>query len=177
MSSVPLEIERKLLIDAPDAEALAAAATSVSEIVQTYLVPDGWDAERVRHRLVRDADGTRTQLTHTCKRSVAAGVAEELEEEIDDAGYADLLRRTDPARVPIHKTRWVVPWDGLLLEIDSFHSPRTLWLLEVELSSADDLLMTLALPPWITGLREVTGDPAYSNVALALPDASSDGPG
>jgi len=167
MGGVPLEIERKVLIDEPDIAALEAAATSVSEIVQTYLVPDGWDAERVRRRLVRDAAGEHLQLTTTRKRGLGHGVVEEDEHEVDEAAYAALLERADPARVPIVKARYVVPWNGLELEIDRFSSPRALWLLEVELEDPARLHDDLDLPPWVPVVREVTGDPAYTNAAIA----------
>lgn len=167
MADTPLEIERKVLIDAPDLAALEAAARSVSDIVQTYLVPDGWDAERVRHRLVRDASGERLQLTYTRKRARGHGVVEEDEHEVDEATYTELLGRTDHGRVPIVKSRYVVPWNGLELEIDRFSSPRELWLLEVELDDADRLHDDLDLPAWIPVVREVTGDPAYTNAAIA----------
>ncbi|MFN8149240.1 MAG: hypothetical protein U0R76_17460 [Candidatus Nanopelagicales bacterium] len=169
MSGVPLEIERKVLIDEPDLAVLEAAATSVSEIVQTYLVADGWDAERVRRRQVRDASGERLQLTYTRKRGRGHGVVEEDEREIDEDTYLGLLARTDTDRVPIVKTRYVVPWGGLVLEIDRFISPRSLWLLEVELDDADRLHDDLDLPEWVPVVREVTGDPAYTNAALARP--------
>lgn len=169
MSGVPLEIERKVLIDEPDLVALEAAATSVSEIVQTYLVTDGWDAERVRRRLVRQSSGEHLQLTWTRKRGKGHGVVEEDEHEIDEGAYLGLLERTDTDRVPIVKTRYVVPWGGLTLEIDRFFSPRTLWLLEVELDDPERLHDDLDLPPWIPVVREVTGDPAYTNAALAHP--------
>lgn len=167
MSAVPLEIERKLLIDEPDLALLEAAATSVSEIVQTYLLTDGWDAERVRRRLVRDAAGERVQLTHTRKRSRGRGVVEEDEHEVDEDTYLRLLARTDTDRVPIVKTRYVVPWAGLALEIDRFASPRSLWLLEAELDDPERLDDALDLPPWIPVVREVTGEKAYTNAALA----------
>lgn len=167
MAGAPLEIERKVLIDEPDLDALEAAATSVSEIVQTYLVPDGWDAERVRRRLVRDASGEHLQLTTTRKRGLGHGVVEEDEHEVDEAEYAALLARADTARVPIVKARYVVPWGGLTLEIDRFSSPRALWLLEVELDDAERLHDELDLPPWVPVVREVTGDPAYTNAAIA----------
>ena len=165
---VPLEIERKLVIDVPDVSELSAAAVTVSDIVQTYLVSSQWDAERVRRRVVRSADGERVQLTHTGKRTVSAGVAEELETEVDPATYDGLVARADPARAPIEKTRWVVPWGGLTLEIDGFRAPAGLWLLEVELADAASMHDALDLPPWVRVVAEVTGDPAYSNVALAL---------
>lgn len=157
MTGVPLEIERKLLIEEPDLAVLEAAATSVSEIVQTYLVEDGWDAERVRRRQVRDAAGEHLRLTYTRKRGRGPGVVEEDEREIDEDTYLELLARTDTDRVPIVKTRYVVPWAGLQLEIDRFISPRSLWLLEVELDDADRLHDELELP---SGYRSSVRSPA-----------------
>ena len=168
MTDIPLEIERKLLVDVTDLGALAAAATSVSSITQTYLTNDDGLAERVRRREVRTADGTRLQLTHTSKRAVSAGVVEEDEHEIDGAAYDALLERRDPARVPVVKTRYVVPWAGRVLEIDDFSAPRAFWMLEVELPGTSDLHAPLDLPPWISLTAEVTGDPAYANWNLAL---------
>lgn len=168
MTEVPLEIERKLLVDVTDREALAAASTSVSAITQTYLTNAEGLAERVRRREVRTTAGTRLQLTHTSKRAVTAGVVEEDEHEIDEPAYAVLIERRDPARVPVVKTRYVVPWAGRVLEIDEFSSPRSFWMLEVELPGTDDLDAPLDLPPWVTVKAEVTGDPAYANWNLAL---------
>jgi CYTH domain-containing protein len=168
MTEVPLEIERKLLVEVTDLDALAAAASSVSAITQTYLTNDDGLAERVRRREVRTADGTRVQLTHTSKRAVSAGVVEEDEHEIDEPAYATLLERRDPSRVPVVKTRHVVPWAGRVLEIDEFSAPRAFWMLEVELPGTDDLDAPLDLPPWLVVTSEVTGDPAYANWNLAL---------
>ena len=169
MSGTPLEIERKVLIDAPDLILLEAAATSISHIEQTYLRNDDGLAERVRRREIRDASGTRVLCTHTRKRAVSAGVVEEDEREVDDVEYAVLLSRADEARVPVVKTRYVVPWAGHVLEIDRFHSPRALWLLEVEYDDAAGLTEPLDLPTWVPVIREVTGDDAYANYSLALP--------
>lgn len=169
MAEVPYEIERKFVVDEPDVGVLDAAATSVSEIEQTYLVNADGHAERVRRRVVRDADGGRTQLTHTRKVPVSRGVVEEYEREIDGTEYADLLATADSTRRPVIKTRWVVPHAGRVFEIDRIVSPRQLWLMEVELPQADDVDADVELPPFATGAVEVTGDPAYSNKSLALP--------
>jgi CYTH domain-containing protein len=169
MADVPYEIERKFVIDEPDVGALDAAATSVSDIEQTYLVNADGHAERVRRRVVRDADGERTQLTHTRKVPVSRGVVEEYEREVDDATYAELLATADPDRRPVIKTRWVVPHAGRVFEIDRIVAPRRLWLMEVELPGADDVDADVELPPFAAGAVEVTGDIAYSNKNLALP--------
>jgi CYTH domain-containing protein len=167
------EIERKfLLLGEPDLDALRDAAVSVSDIEQTYLLDPRGGAERVRRRLVRDADGERLQLTHTRKVAVSTGVVEEDEREVDAQEYADLLARTDPARRPVVKTRWVVPHGEHRLEIDRIVAPRALWLLEIELPDSAGLDDEVSLPAWVGQAREVTGDPAYANRMLALPATS-----
>lgn len=170
MSEVPYEIERKFLIAEPDVAALDSAASSVSHIVQTYLATDDGSAERVRRRLVRDAAGERLQLTTTRKVGISAGVVEEYERELAEAEYDDLLRRSDPARHPVVKTRWVVPYAGRTIEVDHLESPRDLWLLEVELPGTADLDAALEFPTWLQITAEVTGDDRYSNKNLALPE-------
>jgi len=170
MADVPYEIERKFLLADPDVAALDTAASSVSHIVQTYLATDDGSAERVRRRLVRDADGERLQLTTTRKVGVSAGVVEEYERELDEAEYDELLRRSDAARHPVVKTRWVVPHAGRTIEVDHLESPRDLWLMEVELPGTDDMAAVLEFPEWLVVTAEVTGDDRYSNKNLALPE-------
>jgi CYTH domain-containing protein len=162
------EVERKLRVAEPDLRRLEDAAASVSRIAQTYLTSPVGDAERVRRRELTDERGTRVQLTRTSKRHVAAGVNDEDEREIDEQEYAELLGRADPERVTIEKTRWVVPWAGRDLEIDRFDVPHRFWLLEVELPGPEHLHDELDLPDWLEVLEEVTGDPSWSNAALAL---------
>lgn len=59
----------------------------------------------------------------------------------------------------IDKTRYYVPHDGLIWEIDEFRSPRPgLILAEIELPCID---YEFKRPEWI--LKEVTGDPSYYN--------------
>ena len=65
----------------------------------------------------------------------------------------------------LHKTRWTVPFGGHDWTVDEFHAPARLAglvLAEVELASE---AMQPALPPWLG--QEVTGDPRWSNAALA----------
>ena len=174
MSSTPYEIERKfLLLGEPELAALEDAAVSASDIEQTYLVDPSGGAERVRRRLVRDADGARLQLTHTRKVAVSSGVVEEYEATVTEAEYADLLARSDPDRRAVVKTRWVVPHGAHQLEVDRIVEPRRLWLLEIELPDTAQLDTDVALPEWLGATREVTGDPAYANRMLALPEGAT----
>ena len=171
--ATPYEIERKFVLFTPDLTALVSAATSESHIEQTYLLDPNGGAERVRRRRIRDAHGERVELTHTRKVAVSAGVVEEYESVVTEQEYADLLARTDPDRRTVVKTRWVVPHGEHQLEIDRIAEPRRLWLMEIELPDTSQLDAAVSLPPWLGESREVTGDPAYSNRMLALPDGAT----
>lgn len=156
------ETERKFLIAYPDKEALLRLdGATESEIVQTYLVhPEGL-SERVRQRTYAD----RTEYYHTVKRFLTAMTNEERERTVTREEYETLLERRDPARTPVEKTRVCVPHGDRLLEIDIYPFWKKQAVLEVELESEDT---PLTLPPYITVLREVTGEKAYKNRALAL---------
>jgi len=155
------EIERKFILPAsPDLERAPLVSASRVAIEQTYLA--GLDDASERVRLTRDESGAERYF-HTVKRRVSALTREETEREIDHAEYLDLWRRRDPERGTIRKTRYRFPYEDRLFELDVFDDPAGLVLLEVELPSED---AQVELPPF-TGLREVTGDDAYSNAELA----------
>jgi CYTH domain-containing protein len=160
-----LEIERKFLIEPLYPSQSPLLDAKVSSIEQVYLMNSDGMNERVR---ARTKDGV-TTFTHTIKKTLAQGVNEEVEVEVDEAGYAELLTRRDPARVPVLKTRYVVPRGGLTFEVDEFLSPRVFWMMEVELSSEGELEDDLSFPEGIVITLEVTGDEAYGNHSLALP--------
>lgn len=62
----------------------------------------------------------------------------------------------------LEKTRWIVPYEGLIWEVDEFRGALApLVVAEVELPSADT---PVPLPPFVG--REVSGDPAYYNSNL-----------
>ena len=89
---------------------------------------------------------------------------EEIEREISEEEYLALLKEADPARHPIRKTRWCLPYEGHTLEIDLYPFWEKQAVLECELESEDE---AFAVPPELSILREVTGDPQYLNSSLA----------
>lgn len=155
------EIERKfVLTEPPELEQPPLVDATRLAIEQTYLV--GLDDASERVRLTRDDDGAERYF-HTVKRRLSDLTREETEREIDHSEYRDLWRRRDPRRGTIRKTRYRFPYHGRIFELDLFDDPAGLVLLEVELPSED---ARVELPPF-SGLREVTGDDAYSNSELA----------
>ena len=90
--------------------------------------------------------------------------AEEEEYEIDEATYRAALRVSDPARLPIQKTRYAIPYAGHVMEVDIY----TFWddraTLEVELTDEEEEFL---LPPYLSVIAEVTADRRYKNAQLA----------
>ena len=157
----PLEIERKFLIEYPDPVWLAQQPGSRRvEIVQTYLLSDGSSTRRVRSW----TEAGRTVYIRTCKRRLSDRTRVEVEDELTEADYLALLSQADPARHPLEKTRWCIPFDSHVLEIDLYPFWNDQAVLEVELKSEDEAFL---LPPEIRVIREVTEDPRYLNSSLA----------
>ncbi len=156
----PIECERKFLIRYPDTEVLLSLGAERSEITQTYLnAPEGTTA-RVRQRVFSD----KTVLLYTKKTRLTALSAIEEERMISKEEYDAFLREADPTRTPVRKTRYTLPYEGHLLEIDVYPFWERQAVLEIELADEDE---AYSVPPFITLLREVTADKAYKNVSLA----------
>jgi CYTH domain-containing protein len=155
MSQEGREIERKYLLRQAPPEALAAPA---KEIVQGYL-PGQKLVERLRKTTTPDG-------AVRCYRTVKVGaglVRLEVEEETDPALFAKLWPLTRGRRVA--KRRHVVRDGERTWEIDVF-TDRALVLAEVELPGPE---VEVTLPDWLAPHveREVTGEAAYVNAALA----------
>ncbi len=158
-----VEIERKYrLREAPSPDILAAHGARALRLEQIYLSapPSGRRIRRIEH-----ADGT-VEHRLTRKERLRAFAFHEEEQAIDAAHYERLRREADPARRPVRKTRYVVPYESRALEIDVFDEPAGLVVLEVELASDEE---TVILPDWVGEWRQVTGDPGYLNANLARP--------
>jgi CYTH domain-containing protein len=92
---VAFEIERKFLVRALDAVALAAAAADEFEIEQTYL--RGTSEQSLRVRRCTRPDGSE-ERTETRKRRISARTREETERTLEPAEYRHLVERRDPSR-------------------------------------------------------------------------------
>ena len=161
-SGIPMEIERKYLIRMPDLTALSGVpGCVVSKIEQTYL-PDPAPGATERIRLRRFPD--RVEYTHTVKIRVSAVEAREDEETVGEKEYRALLSRRDPALQTVSKTRYAFSLDGQVYEVDVYPFWGRVAVLETELSDAS---LHAAIPPFLSVIREVTGEAAYSNRNLA----------
>lgn len=161
MQSIPLEIERKYLIAYPDLVWLEChPALEKNAIIQTYLVSPEGEERRVR----KCREGSTVTYYHTVKRKVTDVTREELETVISEDEYDTFLIQADPAKRPLQKTRYRLPYNDLYIEIDVYPFWDDQAIAEVELPRED---VPVCFPPEIRVIREVTGEKAFKNSELA----------
>jgi len=149
---VKKEIERKFLVVSDD---WRHAATKKSRIKQGYLVFGPPLTVRVR---LRDDEGF---LTIKDKSNDGGLSRNEWEKKLEKK-EAERLFEWVKGQI-VEKIRYEIPWQGYLIEVDEFLSPRKgLVLAEIELNHPDD---EVKLPPWLG--EEVTGKPEYYNSYMA----------
>lgn len=148
------EIERKFLVDG---DGYKAMATGVRRIMQGYLSTQVGCTVRVR---VADEPDDTCRAYLTIKGANRGAERAEFEYEIP---FEDGMTLLNMCERRIKKIRHLVPWDGLLWEVDEFLDALDgLVVAEVELDRAD---RPLSPPPFVT--REVTSDPRYYNSHLS----------
>lgn len=158
---VPLEIERKFLVEIPNLSALPHFERVT--IVQQYLL--------------RNKDGTRRRIrargqngswfyTETTKRKISNITRIETERIISGREYQHLCATSlDPSRIAIRKYRHCFVWKHQYFELDIFDKPMLSHaLLEIELTHETQ---KVCLPPFLHILHEVSDDPLWKNSSLA----------
>ena len=86
----------------------------------------------------------------------------EFEYEIPFRDAENILKLAEPGIV--EKTRWIVPFGGLIWEVDEFHgSQKGVIVAEVEIPDDDHIYEK---PPFIG--EDITGNPAYYNSNLKI---------
>ena len=123
------EIERKFLVKGPFKE----LASSSSRIMQGYISSMKGRTVRVR---IRDEKG---YLTIKGPSDQGGLVRYEFEKEISLQDARDLMKICEPGI--IDKTRYLVPYEGHIFEVDEFYGENEgLILAEVELKAPDEPL-------------------------------------
>ena len=159
---VPVEIERKYLIEMPDMDQLKTKydCTTV-DIIQTYLISNESGTERrIRQRGV---DGSYS-FYYTEKQKINSISRNEIERKISEKEYLKLMTEADTSLHQIKKTRTCFISDGTYFELDIYPFWNTKAILEVELTNESDLV---TLPDNINLIKEVTEDDRYKNSSLA----------
>lgn len=156
-----IETERKLVILMPDREKMKKEDNyTESRIEQIYL----YDPDVTRRVRKREYTNGECEYTENTKRRISRMSCIENERRISAEEYADLsLRIEDGARV-LSKTRITFSFAGKTVETDIYPEWEKTAILEVELEREDE---NIALPEYITVVKEVTGEKAYSNHSMA----------
>ena len=152
------EIERKFLIEFPNIEILEQYPKS--EIAQTYLKTDNGFTSRVRKR----TSGGVTKYIFTEKKRITDLTCIENEREISAKEYEELLKLADPERTTVEKTRYCIPFNGRVVEVDIYPFWNDRAIAEVELESESEAAL---LPDFIKVIRDVTAEKAYKNASIA----------
>ena len=146
------EIERKFLVKGPFKE----LAFSSSRIMQGYISSLKGRTVRVR---IRDEKG---YLTIKGPSDQGGLVRYEFEKEISLQDARDLMKICEPGI--IDKTRYLVPYEGHIFEVDEFYGENEgLILAEVELNAPDE---SFERPAFLG--REVTGDRRFYNSCMRV---------
>lgn len=155
------ETERKYVIEYPDIEKLKEAeGTREFTITQTYLESDGKTERRIRKREC----AKKTEYFYTEKTKISDISRKEEERSIDIDEYERLLKTKKQGTVSLEKRRFAIPYKGHTVEVDIYPFAAAWAIAEVELSGEDE---KPELPPFISVIREVTGEKEYSNSYLA----------
>ena len=159
---VPLEIERKYLIEYPDVKWLNSLPNCRKvDIIQTYLLSNEGEELRVRQR---GENGSYIYFK-TLKRKASDASRVEIEERLSQDEYLSLLMEADPTRRPIRKTRYCLTYENRYFEIDLYPFWTDRAIAEIELKDKNE---QFRFPQEIKVIREVTDEESYKNVNLAL---------
>ena len=158
----PMEIERKYLISRPSRQVLEQMPHCEKvDIVQIYLKSDDPSEER----RIRQRGSNGNYIYFMTRKRKAGGIKRiEIEERLSQEEYIARMMEADPAYRPIRKERYCLSGNGLYYEIDLYPEWKDQAVMEIELYSEDQ---PITFPEGIHVIREVTGDPAYTNHELA----------
>ena len=160
MTPTGIEIERKFLIKMPSAQALISRGARIKSITQTYLIPI--DTETARVRMINE--NGQIYYVKTVKRKISDLSHFEDEYDISKEQYETELKRRDTSKTPIEKTRYCIDFAPHVLEIDIYPFWNDRAILEIELSSENEMF---EIPEYIEIIKEVTSDGRYKNTNLA----------
>ena len=158
---IPLEIERKYLIEYPDLEWLKNEPNCQKiEIIQTYIIGEEGSETRIRQRGI---NGHYVYFL-TEKKTISDLKRVEIERRLTRDEYLKLLMKADTTKHQIRKDRYCLTWENQYFEIDVYPFWKNKAIMEIELSDQDD---EINIPSQIKVIREVTAEPEYRNASLA----------
>lgn len=161
-NKLPLEIERKYLIKIPDISILKQQSVYMKiEMEQAYLKNQG---ETAGMRIRKSTLDGKTSYKKTYKKNITNITRIEIEDDISEQTWLELLKEVDPESVPIKKVRHCFMYKSQLFELDIYPFWNDRATLELEISSENQ---EIELPPFIEIIKEVTEDKKYTNRSLS----------
>lgn len=157
-----VEHEIKYLIKYPDFEKLKKYKSCRVDIEQIYLLSDV-GSHRIRRRSIANHD----TYFETLKIRIKGDSCFEYENQITAEVYLKLKEKADPKKHPIVKQRYCLLYDGQYFELDVFDFWKDKALIELELSSENQVVK---LPPEIELIQDVSTDKHYKNNYLSTID-------
>lgn len=152
----PCDIKRRFLMDYPDITLLESLPNCQRvEIIQTYLISQEGEENRVRQRGV---DGNYIYFQTRKRKGVR------LERRLSKDAYIRLLMEADPSCRPIRKTRYCLTYMNQYFEIDVYPFWNDKAIIEIEQGEGNGLIV---FPDFVKNIREVTEDEEYKNITLA----------
>lgn len=156
-NGTPLEIEKKYLIKMPDIKLLEKQPNySRSKIEQAYIEGGG----RIRKRSFGDV----CKYYKTFKQNLGGITRIEIESEITEAEYRNLMDSKQGGTEIITKERHCFDYKGKVMELDVYSFCEDKATLEIELQSEDE---TAEIPDFTEVIKDVSQDKSYSNYSLA----------
>lgn len=152
----PCDVKRRFLMDYPDIAYLESLPNCQRvEIIQTYLIAQEGEENRVRQRGV---DGNYIYFQTRKRKGVR------LERRLSKDAYIRLLMEADPSCRPIRKTRYCLTYKNQYFEIDVYPFWNDKAIIEIEQSEEEGYIV---FPDFVKNIREITEDEAYKNITLA----------
>ena len=158
---VPLEIERKFLIEESFAIKDIPVPFQEVSIEQCYLLSEEGKEVRIRKR---GQKGSFIYYLAYKQPFGGPGKRIEKEEQIRSEEYYALRELRDRSKQLIRKNRFCFIWQNQYFELDVFCEPSDLILLEIELTEENK---NISLPPFLPVVKEVTQNAAFSNYQIA----------
>ena len=157
---VPMGQKHKYLIEMPDLAAFTARYNAAAlDMMQTYLIQATPNIER---RIRQQKNGEDYLYFYTEKHLMDDGTKWSTEKPISEKQYIRYLMEGDSDLHSVRKSKYRFVYADHRMEIDvyPFSNDRAILF---AYAGGD----TVALPPELKVIREVTGDPAYKNRQLA----------
>ena len=156
----PMVNKRKFLVEMPDIDLLTRQYGALGiDMMQTYLRVTQPGVER---RIRQQANGEDYLYFYTEKHVTPDGAKWVTEKPISEKQYIRYLMEGDSELHSVRKKKHRFIYRDCRFELDVYPFSDDKAVLFMYAPAADD-----AIPPEITVLREVTGDPAYKNRQLA----------